>query len=191
LGVPVSEGAVVLDVVEGGPATAAGLHPDDVIAAIEGQKAGSAAALTRNIALKKPGTAVTLTVYRGGKKEDRQVKLGTRPDENEATGGSAAPPRDERHKRLGLTIQDVDPAFAQARQLPTEGALIVNVDPGSPADQAGLAPGMIIIEAGGKPVKRSADLKRIFAEARPGASILLRVQVGPGAKLLRALTIPQ
>jgi len=191
LGVPVSEGAVVLDIVEGGPATAAGLHPDDVIAAMDGQKVGSAAALTRNIALKKPGTAVALTVYRGGKKEDRQVKLGTRPDENQATGGSAAPSRDERHKRLGLTIQDVDPAFAQARQLPTEGALIVNVDPGSPADQAGLAPGMIIVEAGGKPVKRSADLKRIFAEARPGASILLRVQVGPGAKLLRALTIPQ
>lgn len=192
LGVPVMEGAVVVDVGEDAPAKAAGVQQDDVIAAIDGQKVSSAGALTRTVALKQPGTVVTLTVYRGEKKEEHKVTLGKRPDV-EQTGAQPreGPAQDERQKRLGLTVQDVDPAFAQSRQLPPEGALIVNVDPGSPADHAGLVPGMIIVDAGGKPVKRATDLKRILREARPGSSVLLRVQVGPGARLLRALTIPQ
>ena len=65
---------------EGTPAAQAGLRPDDVIVALDGRPIGSAGALTRTVGMMRPGEQVTLTLYRGGQKQDRKVTLGTRPD---------------------------------------------------------------------------------------------------------------
>jgi len=193
LGVPVHDGAVVTEVAEGGPAQKAGLKPDDVIGAVDGQPAVSASALTRSVAFKPPGTTVTLTIDRGGKKEEIKVVLGTRPDFEglSGVGGSNGSGSDEkRQEMIGLQVQDVDPSFAQSRNAPTQGALIVDVAPGSLADEAGLAPGMAIIEAGGRPIKSAADLKRAIRDAKPGSVLLLRIYF-QGSKVLQALTIPK
>jgi serine protease Do len=193
LGAPVREGAVIVEVTDGGPAQKAGLKPDDVIVGVDGQPAVSASALTRSVALKPPGTAVQLTFYRGNQKDEVKVVLGTRPDLEglSGVGGSNGSATDEkRQAMIGLVLGDVDPSLARSRNGPTEGALIVDVVPGSVADAAGLAPGMVIIEAGGKPIKRAADLKKAIREAKPGSVLLLRVEV-QGTKLLQALTIPK
>ena len=79
--------------------------------------------------------------------------------------------------RLGLLLQDVPPALAQERQLPVQGALVADVTPGSPAERAGLVPGMVIVEARGRRVTSAAELKRLLREARPGEPVLLRVQL--------------
>jgi len=184
---------VVTEVAEGGPAQKAGLKPDDVIGAVDGQPAVSASALTRSVAFKPPGTTVTLTIDRGGKKEEIKVVLGTRPDFEglSGVGGSNGSGSDEkRQEMIGLQVQDVDPSFAQSRNAPTQGALIVDVAPGSLADEAGLAPGMAIIEAGGRPIKSAADLKRAIRDAKPGSVLLLRIYF-QGSKVLQALTIPK
>jgi serine protease Do len=190
LHVPVTQGAVVADVNADTPAAAAGLKPDDVITAVDGRTVESAGALTRNIALKAPGTTTKLTVYRDGKQLETPVKLGTRPDlegyAEEKPGSKEA----ERQQRLGLSFQDMDPNLAQGRGLPTAGALITDVVPGSAAERAGLAPGAVVIEASGKPVRSAADLRRTLINAKPGAGILLRVQTG-GGRGLRVLTIPE
>ncbi len=193
LGVPVHDGAVITQITDGGPAQKAGLQPDDVIVAVDGQPAVSASALTRTVALKPPGAAVQLTIYRGSKKEEIKVVLGTRPDFEglSGVGGSNGSGSDEkRQSRIGLVVQDVDPSFAQERNLPPRGALIADVVPGSLAEAAGLAPEMVIVEAGGKPIKSAADLKKAIREAKPGSVLLLRVEV-QGSKLLYALTIPK
>jgi len=188
LGVPVREGAVVVEVNEGTPAQKAGFKPDDVITALDGQPIPSSSALTRIVALKSPGTAVALTFYRATQKQEVKVVLGTRPD-LEGVGGSEESD-ENRQARIGLQIQDVDPAFAQARNLPAHGALISDVVPGSAADAAGLAPGMIILEASGKPIRSAADLKNVLRSAKPSSVVLLRIAV-PGGKRLYALNIPK
>jgi serine protease Do len=71
-----------------------------------------------------------------------------------------------------------------------QGALIVGVDPGSPADRADLSPGMVIVEAGGKPIKNPRELAQVVKGARSGTVMLLRIQVPEGGRLLRAITIP-
>jgi serine protease Do len=192
LGVPVREGAVVAEVNEGTPAQKAGLKPDDVIVAVDGQPMTSASALTRIVALKPPGTSVLLTLYRGAQKEEAKVVLGTRPDVEGlgGVGGSSngSAEDEKRQARIGLQYQEVDPSFARFRNAPAEGALITEVAPGSLADTAGLAPGMIVVEAGGKPIKRAGDLTKALRQAKPGSVLLLRVEV-EGSKMLRALTI--
>jgi serine protease Do len=190
LHVPVSQGAVVADVNSDTPAASAGLKSDDVITAVDGRALESAGALTRNIALKAPGTTTKLTIYREGKQMELSVKLGTRPDleglAEQKPGGKEA----ERQQRLGLSFQDMDPSLAQSRNLPSAGALITDVVPGSAAERAGLGPGGVIIEAAGKPVRSASDLRRILLAAKAGTGVLLRVQTG-GGRGLRVLTIPE
>jgi serine protease Do len=70
-----------------------------------------------------------------------------------------------------------------------KGAVITNVDPGSPADHADLRPGMVVIEAAGKPVNNARDLNRILRDAKSGSTVLLRIEI-PNGRILRALPIP-
>jgi serine protease Do len=67
--------------------------------------------------------------------------------------------------------------------------VITEVVPGSRAAEANLEPRMVIVEAGGEPVRSARDFQRILAKAPSGKSLLLRLQVGE-ARLLRALPIP-
>jgi serine protease Do len=78
---------------------------------------------------------------------------------------------------LGATIQDVTPAMAKAfgMQVPG-GALIADVSPNSPAAEAGLKPGDIIMSMNGQPVADSSSLRLQVSEAGPGASIPMIVR---------------
>ena len=73
------------------------------------------------------------------------------------------------HARLGVTIQEVNQTLADSFKLDKpEGALVASVDPGSPADKAGLRPGDVIIKANGQPIVSSGDLPAIIGSAAPG-----------------------
>ncbi|MFL5348348.1 MAG: Do family serine endopeptidase [Hyalangium sp.] len=187
-GLPVHEGAIVVSADEGTPAAKAGLQPDDVIVALDGRPIASAGALTRTVGTMRPGTQVTLTFYRNGQKEERKVTLGTRPDLEGLSQRENPRSQEEPHQRLGLGLSDVGSRF-EARGLPP-GALITHVAPGSLAERSGLVPGMVVVEAGGKPVRGAADLVQLLREARPGSVVLLRVQL-QDARVLRTLRIPE
>ncbi|QRN98768.1 Do family serine endopeptidase [Archangium violaceum] len=187
LNVPARKGAIVTDVQPDTPAARAGLKQDDVITAIEGTAVETSRGLTRDIGFRPPGEAVKLTVYRNGKSREVQVKLGERPD----LEGISSAPQSEREEedtghKLGLRLQDVDPRMAPGVR---QGAMVVDVDPGSPADRAGLQPGMVIVEAGGKQVRSPREFAQVVRGAKSGSSLLLRIQIGEN-RVLRALTIP-
>jgi len=77
---------------------------------------------------------------------------------------------------LGIIPQDVTPAMAQAfGQKETEGALVGDVSPNSPAQQAGLQRGDIILDVNGKPVANSNDLRMTVSMMQPGTDVNLRV----------------
>jgi serine protease Do len=195
LGVPVREGALVADVSKGSPSEEAGLKPDDVVVGLDGEAIGTSGQLTRRVALKRPGSIVTLAVYRGDQKLEKKVKLGTRPDlEGLGLKGRGTGAEDqERHEKLGLVVRDsasMPPGLQARRGEVVPGAVVVEVRAGSAAERADLRPGMVIVEAGGKPVKSAADLHRALREAKVGSTVLLRIQAGEG-RLLRAVTIPE
>lgn len=186
LGVPATEGALVTKVNDGSPGQKGGLKVEDVVVAVEGEKIGSAGALTRLIALKRPDSQVTLKVYRAGKPLDLKVKLGTRPD-IEGIGVLKRPEAQEQtQEKVGLALRDMD-----GRQGGPSGALVQAVTPGSPAEVADLQPGMVIVEVNKKPVKSSAELIKVIKSSAPGSTLLLRVQAqGSDSQLLRALQLP-
>ncbi|WP_224361578.1 trypsin-like peptidase domain-containing protein [Hyalangium versicolor] len=188
LRLPMHQGALVVSVQEGTPSAEAGLKPDDAIVALDGKPITSGGALTRTVALLPPGTQVTLTLYRDGQRLESKVKLGTRPDLEGLSERTNRHSQIEPHQRLGLALNDVPPQL-EARGAP-QGALITRVVPGSVAERAGLAAGMVVVEAGGKPVRGASDLVQLLRDARPGSVVLLRVQF-QDIRALRTLRIPE
>jgi serine protease Do len=189
LGVAASGGAVIGGVTPGTPAHKSGIRPDDVIVAVDGKPVDSAGALTRAIGFKVPGRPVKLTVLRGNDKKEITVPLGTRPDlEGIARSDSGMPPG-QQQREIGFTYSDVDPRLAERLGVPPKGVMVTEVAPGSPADRAGLRPGMVVVEAGGKAVARAGDLTRTIRRAKPGSVLVLRIQAREG-KFLVPLELP-
>jgi serine protease Do len=79
--------------------------------------------------------------------------------------------------RLGVLIQPVDAPLAKALDLDRpHGALVAEVEPGSPGEKAGLSAGDVILSVDGVDVLSSRDLPRIVARHAPGSKVTLRVQ---------------
>lgn len=196
LGVPQNEGAIVTEVNEGSPAGKAGLKADDVVTQVEGAKITSGGHLSRTVALMRPGSVATLTVFRGKSSKPVEVKvtLGTRPDVEGLAKRNRARPEEAPEKkgaRIGVAITDLDPRVANQFGIPPQGALVTEVVPGSAADRAKLQPGMIVVEVNEKKVKTRVDLWQELQKAKPGAVLLLRVREPPTmARGLRALNVP-
>ncbi len=80
------------------------------------------------------------------------------------------------HAMLGVTIQQVNQAFADSFKLPKpEGALVAQVTPGSAAAKAGLKPGDVILSANGQTIVDSGDLPASIALAKPGDKLQMNI----------------
>jgi serine protease Do len=78
--------------------------------------------------------------------------------------------------RIGVQVQEltVDLATSFGLKEP-EGALVAAVEPKAPAQKAGIQAGDVILSVEGKPIESSADLARIVANSKPGATITAEV----------------
>jgi len=80
------------------------------------------------------------------------------------------------HARLGVSVQEVNQAFADSFQLDKpEGALVAGVEPGGPADKAGLKSGDVIRSIDGQPIVASGDLPAFVGQAAPGSQARMEV----------------
>jgi serine protease Do len=185
LGVPVQKGAIVADVQSGTPGARAGLKANDVIVSIDGTEVTGAKSLTRSIGFAAPGKESALGVYRGAKKLDLKVKLGTRPDLEGLTskGEDDSAATEQPADKLGIKVEDGEAAGAGA------GAYLVFVEPGSPAEKADLRANMLVDQVNGQKIGSAQELLRALHAAKPGSTLLLRVALKNG-HLLRALTVP-
>jgi serine protease Do len=78
--------------------------------------------------------------------------------------------------RFGVSIQELDQTLARSFGMPTpRGALVTAVEPGSPAAEAGLRSGDVIVALDGRPIERSAELPARVAELQPGQRAALEV----------------
>jgi len=80
------------------------------------------------------------------------------------------------HGRIGVAIQGVNKDLADSFGLDRpRGALVSTVEPGSPAEKAGIKSGDVIVAVDGKPIDQSVDLPRIIGETKPGTTVALQV----------------
>jgi serine protease Do len=81
--------------------------------------------------------------------------------------------------RLGVGIQEVTASLAKSFGLERpRGALVAQVEPGSPADKAGLKAGDVIVGFNGKPIEQANQLPQLVAQMKPGSEATLEVWRG-------------
>ncbi|CDG81967.1 Do family serine endopeptidase [Janthinobacterium agaricidamnosum] len=98
------------------------------------------------------------------------IDLATRIKDQIVATGKAS------HAKLGVTVQEVNQGFADSFKLATpEGALVSNVERGSPADKAGLKAGDVIRKLNGQSIIASGDLPAMVGIATPGEKVTLDV----------------
>ena len=151
LNLPKAEGALVADVQADGPAAAAGLKPGDVVTAVNGAAVQDPRALARQVAALQPGSTAQLAVQRDG--TARTLSMTTAAMANTVADAEPAAARGTGGK-LGLALAPLDGTAREGLGVPagTKGALIAAVRPGSPASEAGLHPGDILLSVGSQTV---------------------------------------
>jgi serine protease Do len=163
-------GALVSAVAPGSAADKAGLQPGDVVLRFNGRAVGDSGALAAMVGESRPGDAVRLEVWRRGAKRELAAELGTASDDKTQ---SAAADASAEQGRLGLAVRPLSPQEREAANVPGGGLVVEGVT--GAAARAGVEPGDIVLQAGGKPVKSVADLR---AAARSGKTVALLVQRG-------------
>jgi serine protease Do len=175
-GVKEREGVLVAEVMKGSPAETAGLRAGDVVVELSGAPIKEVPDLQRRIAALRPGQTMKLTVIRERKPVPLSVKIGEMPSDEplvaEASGSD----------EWGLNVEAVTGDAALRLNLPvSRGLLVTDVQPGSPADKAGLRRGDIILEVARRPADDAATLQRALGALKPGESVLIYVHRAGGS----------
>jgi len=179
------DGVAVTDVLDDLPAAKAGVKAGDVILEYDGQKVSTPRELQAVVERSKIGAKHDMKVWRDGKHETLQVV----PRESDEKADAKASTKTERanpsrFEELGLEVETLTAEIAEHLNVNAKhGVVISDVLAGSPADRAGLESGMVIVEAGRKPVKSVADLKTAVEAAKDGGLLLL-VRSEQGARFL-------
>ncbi len=176
---PDATGAVISQVTPDSPASQAGLKTGDVLRELNGKKIDDGRALQVAVSETAPGAKIALGILRNGKPMTIPVTVG----EYHKEGVEEAENSGSGHARLGVTVADLTPDVRQQFNVPgqVEGAVIENVQPGSPAEDAGLAAGNVILEINRQPVKDADSFVNQVHAAPPDKDILLLVWADGGA----------
>ena len=172
-GLKQAKGALVSSVAEDSPAQRAGLKQGDVIVAYQGKPVEDPAALQREVTHTPVNTKATLKIIRDGREQEVTVTIG----EQAETVKVASADFSTENALAGLEVQSLD--LQAARELglhgKVQGVVVVNVEPDSLADRAGLAQGDVIKEINRQPIKSVRDYEKIVSNLKKDESVLLLI----------------
>jgi serine protease Do len=166
-------GAVVTEVEPNSAGGKAGLRIGDVITKLNGQSVTDAGELQMEVGQKRPGETIQLEVMREGKTTSVPVTL----EAMGATSGGATVAGDHEKGRWGLGLADLSPDMRDQLQIPSNvhGAVVEDVQPGSPADNAGLQRGDVIVEVNRHSEQSAADVAKALSDVPKGQDALVLV----------------
>jgi len=163
------KGVLIAQVADGSPAAEAGLRQGDVIVAYQGEAVADVGAFRNRVSLTPPRSQGKLTILRNGGRQDIVVTIGTLSEEKMAASGSP-----QGSETLGLVVQTLTPQLAERFDAnPGEGVMVTEVEPGSIAALAGIAPGTVILQVNRQPVRDATAFKRAVRQARGNRVLLL------------------
>ncbi len=185
LGVPAGEGVLINEVFPDTPAAEAGLEPGDVIVSFAGQRVTEPRELQEVVERLPLDTSQEMQIVRDGEPRTLEVVVRSLPEDFgrrlPPSPGPTPPEEEQQFEEMGIEVSDM--TAQQAEQLGYagfEGALITGVAPASPAAEAGLREGMLILRVGPTPVTSVAELDEALADVslEDGVLLLVRTQAG-------------
>ncbi|MGH0031762.1 MAG: DegQ family serine endoprotease [Myxococcota bacterium] len=170
-------GALVSKVEPGGPADKAGVQRGDVVVEFNGEPIEEMEELPRVVAGTSVGTKAKVVVLRDGDRKTLDVEVGRFPDDPKlARAGEEEEPEEARAEAYGMRIQNLTEELAEQLGLDdaSEGVVVTQVQRGSPAAEAGLRRGDVILEVDRKPVGDVKSFEERLGAAKKGALLLVR-----------------
>lgn len=170
-----ASGAIVSQITPDSPASKAGLHTGDVISQLNGQKIANGSALQVAVSQITPGTSIALGVLRDGKPMTINLTVGQfQKNTDVAQDNNGAGPQSG---KLGVAVSDLTSDVKQQIDAPDQlhGAVVQNVRPASPAEDAGLQPGDVILEVNRHPTTSASQFVDQVHQSPSGKDLLLLV----------------
>lgn len=206
---PQGGGVIVREVEDGSPAAKAGVKVDDLIVEFDGERVRSARSFARLVQETADGRTVRATIVRNGARQTLDItpEASARPFaadivlpdiQREVERGIRSIPR---NLPFDFDPDDVFPGVSRGRlgitettlieQLATyfkvkEGVLVSSVEPGSPAEKAGLRAGDVITSVNGRGVENMRMLTQELRDVKPGADVELGIARDGNATTLKA-----
>ena len=169
------EGVLISDVVNKGPADAAGIKTGDILMTFDGGQITSPKQLQRMVARTKPGDKVKLAVLRNGKKQTIDVTLGKR-EARRYVIRSGEPHGLKDHRGfiqvsslpdlwIGVHLDQLGEQLAEYFEVKEgEGLLVTNVEDDSPAEKGGIIAGDVIVKIEGKKIHTVDDIHDLLRD---------------------------
>jgi serine protease Do len=181
-GLQKASGALVNSVEKGGPADKAGIQASDVILKFDNKDVVNSTELPRVVAATKPGSKVTVQVWRKGERKDLTVVVGETPDEKAASKRTPGSPgkkgSTESLTKLGLSVIDLTPELKKELNV-SNGVAVENAE--GTAGRAGIRRGDVILAVNNQDVKSVDDLNRLLTPGDRARTVALLVKRGEGS----------
>jgi serine protease Do len=160
-----ARGALVADVVKGGPADKAGLKKNDVVVTVAGKPVNDSSTLRNEVAATPIGQEVKIGVIRGGKREEFTVRIGNLESSIKLLAAGVK-------ERLGVEVRAVSAAEARKYSLEDkQGVLITQVDLKGPLGEAGFEVDDIILGIDNQPIESLEAFVNIASTLQPKQKI--------------------
>jgi serine protease Do len=173
-----ASGAIVAQVSPDSPASRGGLHQGDVVTEVNGQKVLNASGLQVAVSEMSPGVALKLGVIRDGKPVTVDLTVGQYHSSKAEDASNGDDNNGQQKKgKIGLAVADLDQQVRQQFNVPdhVHGVVVQQVRPASPAEDAGLQPGDVILEVNRKPAQSASDFINEVHQSPAGKDLLLLI----------------
>ena len=175
------KGVLIVTVVEDSAAEKAGIEPDDVVVEFEGEPATSVNDFRNRVAMHKPGSKVEIVVMREGNRKVLTAVLDSLAQSAVVAGDGGRAVQEN----LGMALQTLtDELASRLGYEDLSGVLVMEVKPGSPAADAGIQAGTLIMEVNRKPVRTVREFNEAIENAAADERALLRVRDEGWTRLL-------
>ena len=170
-------GVLINSITPNSPADKAGIKQGDVIVSFNGAKINDGNELRNRVAQTAPNSEATVGIVRSGDEQSFKVTLSEfQPKKETADTENASPNAEPTQGKLGLSLEPLTPQIAGQLNLKdaASGLVVAGVQPGSPADEAGIQKGDVILQINRQDVKTIAEVKAATAKLK-GNSVLLLI----------------
>jgi serine protease Do len=172
LGLSESEGALIMDVMEGSPAARGGMQTYDVVKKFGDKKIENAQDLLDAVAETKIGNSASVEVIREGKKRTLTVKVAEPPEQRQASRRQRPESSALAMEELGIKLENYSDKLARDLKIAPnspKGPIVTLVVRGSVAEASGLRAGDMILDVNQRKVSTVADVQK---NLKPGSNVL-------------------
>jgi serine protease Do len=179
-GLESEKGALIASVEKDGPAEKGGLKAGDVILEFDGKPISEGSELPRYVAVTPVGKKVKVAFFREGKRQSANVVIAKLKDG--AAAGAVDGDEGAESDRIGITVQELTRELAGRLGIrESRGVVVTDVKSGSPAEEAGVTSGAIIIEINGQRPDTLQKFSAVLSRVKKGDIVRLLLRRSDGS----------